>query len=509
MSDQHNADQDNRENTSPSTPMLVDTQGQVTLPEPSAAAKNTVGAAAASNQTAHDHGGEGAASATGTPAAASEAPSSTGAAAAQPAATHRDVTPSSTGKQMNMAEVSSPNRTAASAGTAAAPVVIKQSAGKGIALGALVLSILALGASGFLFVQGQNVLKTQELSVEQKIDGATLGEGKNAALLQNSLTKVDELSKQLAELQQQTRAQGDELDNTNKAYQELVKNRVDWLVDEVEATLNLAAQQLVISGNVPVAVGVLDNLNNRLARFDQPQLLPIKQAISQDLNNLRSHPYLDVASASLRLNRLETAVSGLPLAIDSNLQAGKRSAAPTAVNPNASWWQRAWQSTVQSLKSMVEIRHLNNNDSMLMSPDQVFFVRENLRLRLMDARMALMQRSGEVYASDLNTAEGAVKQYFDPNSAATQSWLKELTQLRSLNIQNTQEMNVLTASLAAVRDYQKRAGIDMSTAIPDSSTSAPAGASDAVSDAPKNGKKPSTTPAAPEKSAAQRGGHAL
>ena len=121
---------------------------------------------------------------------------------------------------------------------------------------------------------------------------------------------------------------------------------------------------------------------------------------------------------------------------------------------------------------MVEIRHLNHNDSMLLSPEQTFFVRENLRLRLLDARIALLQRRGEVYVADLNSAETAVKQYFDATSVSTQSWLKELNQLKLLNIQNTQENNVLYASLTAVRDYQKQSGMDMSTALPDSGASA-------------------------------------
>lgn len=481
MNDKQNAD-NNREESTPSAPMAVNAEGQVTLPPAAGQNHNNTNRHAAITQPV----------ATATSVTDE---SGTHAAAGQRATSSSDTGNKNTGNNMSEKSSSTPLN------AATAPVVIRQSAGKGVALGALVLSILALGTSGFLFVQGQNVLKTQELSFEQKINTAALGEGKNAALLQTSLARVDELSKQITDLQQQVRTQGDELDNTNKAYQTLVKNRVDWLVDEVEATLNLAAQQLIISGNVPVAVSVLDNLNNRLSRFDQPQLLPIKQAISQDLAGLKNHPYLDVASASLRLNRLETAISGLSLAIDSNLQAAGHNTAAQAVNPNASWWQR----TVQSLKGMVEVRHLNNNDSMLMSPDQVFFVRENLRLRLMDARMALMQRSGEIYASDLNTAESAVRQYFDVNAAATQSWLKELTQLKGLNIQNNHEINVLSASLAAVRDYQKQAGIDMSTAAPDLSASTPSGASDATADAPlSNGRK-----AAPAKPDTPHGGHAL
>lgn len=217
------------------------------------------------------------------------------------------------------------------------PIVQQRSSGgKGMAVGALILSLLALGASGFLFVEGQNQLKNQQLQFDHKIDAAGIDAGKNSAVIQTSLSRIDELSRQLQELQHLQKNQTDGMDRLNRAYQELVKSRSDWLVDEIEATLNLASQQLLISGNVPVAVGVMENLETRLSRFDQPQLLPIKKAISTDLDNLKNRPYLDVASVSLRLNRLESAIAGLPLTIDNQLQSSTAQSAPV-VKPNASW----------------------------------------------------------------------------------------------------------------------------------------------------------------------------
>lgn len=415
----------------------------------------------------------------------------------EPAAAAAAAAPA-TGAAMSDSKNDSPQQTPA----AVAPVVIKQSSGKGVALGALVLSLLALGASGFLFVQGQNLLKNQELSFDQKIGEAGLGQSKNAVLLENNQVRLTALAQQLAELQSRNRQYEAQLAESQRAYQELVRNRADWLVDEVEATLNLAAQQLLISGNVPVAVRVLEGLETRLNRFDHPQLLPIKQAVSQDIADLKNKPYLDTAGAALRLNRLETAVASLPMAVDSTLQAGE--SVPVAVDPQAPWWQRAWQNTVNSLKGMVEVRSLNSNDSMLMSPEQVYFVRENLRLRIMDARLALMQRSGEVYAAELNTAEAAVRQYFDPASEATRSWLNELAQLKSLDVHNTQDGNTLAASLNAVREYQQRARAEAVAALLPEAASAASGTPSAPAAAEASA--PADASAA---SAAQQGGRAL
>ena len=348
---------------------------------------------------------------------------------------------------------------------APAPVIIRESGGKGLAVGALVLSLLALGAGGFLFVQGQNVLKNQETAFNQKIDQAAVGESENAQILKENSRKQSELAAALLQIADGQRDNKEQIEAANRAYQELLRNRADWLVDETEATLNMAAQQLLLSGNVPVAVTVLENIESRLSRFEQADLLPIKQAVSSDLAALKNQPYLDISGTALRLDRLENAVAGMPLVLESTLQPGQAEVT-TQEDPNASWWQRTWNKTLHGLGNLVEVRKLNNGDAMLLAPEQAYFVRENLRLRLLDARIALMQHNGEVFLSDLNNAEATVKQYFDNQSPATQAWLKELAELKSVDMRTVSNES-LKASLAAVRNYQDTVRGTQSIQLPD------------------------------------------
>lgn len=365
-----------------------------------------------------------------------------------------------TGKNMSENTQTSPQENSA----ATAPVVIQQSSGKGMAVGALVLALLALGASGFLFVQGQNVLKNQELSFSQKIDKAALGESENALLLKDNINRQTAIQAELERLGNGQRNHTEQIAQTQKAYQELVKGRVNWLVDEAESMLNLAAQQLLLSGNVQGAVGVLEHINSRLNRFDQPELLPIKQAISSDLAALKNRPYVDVSGTALRIDRLETAVAGLPLVVDGALKPG--TAAAVQDDAQLSWWENAWEKSLGALKSLIEVRHLESNDAMLVSPEQIYFIRENLRLRLLDARTALLQHNGEVFQSDLNNVEAAVKQYFDNRSPATQSWLKELAELKALDIRMVSD-DALKSSLASVRAYQDRSRLQAGAELPE------------------------------------------
>ena len=379
---------------------------------------------------------------------------------------------------------------------APAPVIIRESGGKGLAVGALVLSLLALGTGGFLFVQGQNVLKNQETAFNQKIDQAAVGESENAQILKENNRKQSELAAALLQIADGQRDNKEQIEAANRAYQELLRNRADWLVDETEATLNMAAQQLLLSGNVPVAVTVLENIESRLSRFEQADLLPIKQAVSSDLAALKNQPYLDISGTALRLDRLENAVAGMPLVLESTLQPGQAEVAPQE-DPNASWWQRTWNKTLHGLGNLVEVRKLNNGDAMLLAPEQAYFVRENLRLRLLDARIALMQHNGEVFLSDLNNAEATVKQYFDNQSPATQAWLKELAELKSLDMRTVSNES-LKASLAAVRNYQDTVRGTQSIRLPDLKSVAPA---EVPASAPAEKAASDTAPAAQAASA--------
>ncbi|WP_232462252.1 uroporphyrinogen-III C-methyltransferase [Neisseria chenwenguii] len=334
---------------------------------------------------------------------------------------------------------------------APAPVIIKQSGSKGLAVGALVLALLGLGASGFLFVQGQNLLKNQELSFAQKLDKAALGESENALVLKDAIHRQTLIQAEMQRLGTGQTTNAEQIKLTQRAYQDLVKGRANWLVDEAESMLNLASQQLLLAGNVQGAIGVLEHIQSRLSRFDQPELLPIKQAVSRDLTALKNRPYVDISGTALRIDRLEAAATGLPLLVDGTLTPSEREAAKQAAG--RSWWENAWDKSLEALKGLVELRRLDSSDAMLIAPDQIYFVRENLRLRLLDARIALMQHNGEAYQSDLNNAEAAVKQYFDPRSPATQSWLKELAELKALDVRMVSDES-LKASLTAVAVYQ-------------------------------------------------------
>lgn len=338
------------------------------------------------------------------------------------------------------------------------PIVIERSGGRGAATGALILSVLALGASAYLWVEGRNVLKQQEISVQNALQDAALGETDNAQNLKLALQQQEKLNQSVMSLSKEQNEDHQHLANMQRSYNELLKGRVNWLVDEIEVTLNVASQQLLLSGNVPVAISALNTIEQRLKRFDQPELIAIKKAISDDLNDLKSQgsQYLDVASTSLKVDTLEKGVSSLPLIVDNTLQPVNHEV-PTATD--ADFWRRTWDKTVGMIKGMLEIRKVESNDAMLLSPEQIYFVRANLRLRLLDARLALLQHNNEIYKKNLDEAKRTVEQYFDLQAPTTQEWLKTLNELNNQNLQIVSD-TALSRSQMAVRNYQTQAETD-------------------------------------------------
>ena len=237
----------------------------------------------------------------------------------------------------------------------------------------------------------------------------------------------------------------------------------------------------------------------------------MKQAVSADLAKLRQRPFADTANAALRLSRLEAAVGALPLLADSSLRP-PQAAAPAAASPNDPWWRQAWNRTLGGLKGMVEIRRLNSTDALLMSPEQAFYVRENLRLHLLSARVALMQRQNDIYQNDLAASENAVRQYFDAATPAAQSWLREVAQLKAIQPGSGNVGDSLSASLKAIADYrQQRQGdiLGQPEAASEAAASQPAAPVSVPAPAPASQPTPAASapalPAPAQASAARKG----
>lgn len=259
-------------------------------------------------------------------------------------------------------------------------------------------------------------------------------------------------------------------------YQDLFKRRDDWALAEVEQVLSTASQQLQLAGNVQGALIALQNADARLSRADTPQFVTIRRAIAHDIERLKALPNLDLTGVALRLDSVIGQVDKMPLLSDEHpilpatepknrrppvaAKHPKETAVPAA-GESTEWWPQArarwesWSSEMWSdVRQLIRVRSVETSDALLLSPTQAYYARENLKLRLLNARLALLSRNESAFRSDMAAAQDSISKYFDTRAKQTQTAQAMLKQVQSSNL--AIEMPTLAESLNAVRNFKAK-----------------------------------------------------
>jgi uroporphyrin-3 C-methyltransferase len=259
--------------------------------------------------------------------------------------------------------------------------------------------------------------------------------------LRDAQAKIALLENRLAESQSQQAA-------LEALYRELAPSRDEWALTEVEQVLLLASQQLQIARNVSGALAALQLADAKLQRLDRPQFVPLRRALARDMDRLKAIPYVDVPGLSLRLDQAIAAVDTLPLALEERLPAPPRET-PASGEPA---WRRFLRDVWADLRQLVRIENLDRPEAPLLTPPQQFFLRENLKLRLLSARFNLLFRDQANFRADLAAASTWLNTYFDTRVKPVQSLQTLLKELRATDMST--ELPGLAGSLDAVRVLQ-------------------------------------------------------
>jgi uroporphyrin-3 C-methyltransferase len=263
--------------------------------------------------------------------------------------------------------------------------------------------------------------------------------------LREAQAKIGQLESRLAESQSQQLA-------LEALYQELSRNRDEWQLAEIEQVLAIASQQLQLAGNVRAALLALQLAEARLNRADRPQFVPIRRALARDIDRLKSLPAIDFPAMSMRIDTLVASVDGLPLAYDERLE---RAAAARDASPvDGGFWASLGAEVWKELRQLIVVRQVGTPEPPLLAPAQAYFLKENLRLRLLNARMALLARDEAGYREDLRVSQAWIRRYFDVRAKQTADALAQLKQLSSASI--SFEMPTISESLDAVRGFKSR-----------------------------------------------------
>ena len=232
-------------------------------------------------------------------------------------------------------------------------------------------------------------------------------------------------------------------------YEELSRSRDEWVLAEVEQILAIAVQQLQLVGSVQAALAALQTADSRLARSNRPQFLPLRKVLARDIERLKGTPGVDIAGLALRLDQVIARIDTLPLG---TIEAVKAEPTQSEARSEGGFWKRLGLDLWGELKQLVRVSKLDAPEPPLLSPSQAFFVRENLKLRLLNARLALLSRDQNVFRADLNQAETWIRRYFNVRARPAVAALANLKQLAASGI-NIDLPNIRD-SLEAVRNYK-------------------------------------------------------
>ena len=320
--------------------------------------------------------------------------------------------------------------------------VVKKS-GTGLSLLAILIA-LGVGGAGYYFGQQQvdefqqklTALETQinnktvvsAPAQDVKFDTTQLAQLESAnKATQNKIAQVEELinakSHELVGLQSQI----------NKvSAQANAQQPTDWLFSEADFLLNNALRKLVLDNDVDTAVSLLKLADETLAKVNNSQSAAIRSAINQDLKQLLSVAGVDQNAVMQKLSQLANTVDELPV-LDVNF--GDDQNATKLSDSLSDWAENAEKSATSFLNHFIRISPKHGADRKeLLAPNQDIYLRENIRLRLQLAIMAVPRQQNELYKQSLEAVASWIRSYFDTNAEVTQSFLKSVDELSELSI---------------------------------------------------------------------------
>ena len=340
---------------------------------------------------------------------------------------------------------------AAAAGDLAVP--------KKLAYAVLVVAAVALLVSGLLWQKLHNI--QEELAKRSLDSGAQAIEARTLAKAAEDSTR--ELAARLA--LQENRISEVSLQRTQleELMQSLSRSRDENLVVDIESALRLAQQQAQLTGSAVPLIAALTSAEQRLQRATQPRLAPLLRAVAKDTDRIKAASLTDVPVLMIKIDELARMVDDLPVANGF----AQRPAAPAAKSAPAdatkndstlwSWFDsqrvqaaasRALLSVQDEARKLLRVSRIDQPEAALLSPEQAFFLRENLKLRLLNARLGLLARQTDTARTDLQSANAWLVKYFDPSARQTQVVSQLLAQIQSQL--KTSELPRLDDTLAAL-----------------------------------------------------------
>lgn len=297
----------------------------------------------------------------------------------------------------------------------------------GAVLGGVAI-LLALGLTGGLYLHGHKNAVAQQAELAQL-----------KQQLANAMSKIDQSNskdaEQLAALgQTQQRLQGEMQGLQNRVLDLNDKRPNDWMLAESEYLVRMAGRKLWLEHDLVSAITLLGNADERIAALNDPSLMPIRKALAEDITKLKGMPRIDREGLTLKLAALEDQIELLPLSAVNMPEAKQEQDQAVSTNPDE-WESNLKKNWVKFTENFITIRRRDGAVEALLSPQQEFFLRENLKTKLLQAQLAVYREQQSLYEDSIDKAQRWLTQYFDTDNSATHYMQGELDKLKGEQIQ--------------------------------------------------------------------------
>ncbi|WP_409524577.1 uroporphyrinogen-III C-methyltransferase [Nitrincola sp. MINF-07-Sa-05] len=325
---------------------------------------------------------------------------------------------------------------------------------------ALVLAIIALLLSGYLIwenlklqQQAQSIERDLLSQVESSLE-VTRGEvsqnlsninqqlGQIQSNAETGQRNIDELHERLTRSIQQVTAQQRTSDK-------------DWLLAETEYLLRLANQRVLMEQTASGALTLLKSADEILLEADDASLYPVREALASDIAALEAVPQVDTEGVFLRLSAMKQQASQLrQIPVTDRRQLPNLLEEMTPDDLKDSWGsgaKAAMNSAMDKFEQLIVIQRHNEPIEPLLSPEQTYYLKQNLELMFEQAQLSLLQRQQAAYDDSLNKAADWINTYFEPEDSTTQALLRGISELENLNV--APEIPAITGSLQALQAH--------------------------------------------------------
>ena len=314
---------------------------------------------------------------------------------------------------------------------------------------ALVVALIALGFSVWQWYGDRGEMGSLRQELARKLAEFDTQTKENRIISEQAREAVADAQVKLGVLESRIAESQNQQIALEALYQELSRNRDEWAYAEIEQSLFIASQQLQLAGNVKGALIALQTADARLQKMERPQLMALRKAINRDIDHLKTAPLVDTVAISVRLDGIITQADTMPLAMETR---PPMEPATPAASAEGNAWTRFWRDAWAEMRQLVRVQQMDRPDVPILAPAQTYFLRENLKLRLIGARLALLSRDSASYKADLRAARDWLGRYYDSGNVNVAHALNVLRGLHDadLNI----EVPDIAGTLEALRNLR-------------------------------------------------------